>query len=456
MVRGLMIFKDKRCFFSLDNFELVIEEIDDRDKVTQEDYESLFKRRNDFPENLVGKDFDDHTVVFKVIHGSKVGKKTYSAKVQSYIIYKNDESLFDEIQFISEELNWFYDTRYAYELYEIPENGQTQIQTYEYTKTDRQFSFKFDDELINGRLNISRHWVNTTSPLKLFTELSLYFNQQPDYKKLLELTYGFINVLSFLCYRRNISMTKADLKKLDEKTGLYEKVGTLFVSRFSENVEKDYKSAKKRIIDISLIDESLGSLFEKIFNKQIYLRHIPESLRDQKITTLPRFIMAMAGFEWQYLLSNKDKVEDIEFKFKKQKKEILDFLNQKIEATTGKEKGYYKGIRKLVDKDKPLSDRIEVTLIKYNDILSNFIKQLYSHAGQDEKTPKLDEIARRVATYRNKVAHGDLEESDYEFLIFDLRVMEWLYYSMVLDEVGVSGENIKRALNKLFNLNYPI
>ncbi|MCY7879526.1 hypothetical protein MOB05_20825, partial [Bacillus spizizenii] len=67
MVRGLMIFKDKRCFFSLDNFELVIEEIDDRDKVTQEDYEFSFKRRNDFPENLVGKDFDDHTVVFKVI-----------------------------------------------------------------------------------------------------------------------------------------------------------------------------------------------------------------------------------------------------------------------------------------------------------------------------------------------------------------------------------------------------
>lgn len=454
MIRGLLNLKDKRCFFSLDDFELVLEEIDDRDIVTAADWDGInINGKNEFPELLKGKDFDDHTVVFKVSHVSKVGLKTYSAKVQSYIVYKKDECPFDAIQFISEELNWFYPTRNAYELEFIPENGQAQIQTYEYAKTDKQFSFKFNDELIKGKLNISRNWVNTTSPLKLFTELSLYFNQQPNYKRLLELTYGFINVLSFLCYRRNVSMAKADLKKLDEKTGFYKKVGTLYVSRFLGNVEKDHKNVKKRIIDISLIDESLGSLFEKILNKQIYLRHIPESLRDQKVTTLPRFVMAMAGFEWQYLLSNQDNKE---FKFKKQKEEILDFLSQKISATTGKEKGYYKGIKDLVNKDKPLSYRIEITLIKYNNILENFIKQLYSYAEQDEETPDLGKIAKRVSTYRNKVAHGDLKESDYKFLIFDLRVMEWLYYAMVLDEVGVSGENIKRALNKLFNLNYPI
>ncbi|WEZ04591.1 HEPN domain-containing protein [Bacillus subtilis] len=189
-------------------------------------------------------------------------------------------------------------------------------------------------------------------------------------------------------------------------------------------------------------------------NKQIYLRHIPESSRHQRITTPSRFIMATAGFEWQYDLYE-DKEIDEDHQYKEQKEEILKFLNQKIDSNTGKEKRYFKRIRGLVNRNNiTLSDEFEMSLNRYYDILSVFIKRLYSIKNETEID--LNEIAYRIATYRNEIAHGELQGRENDYLISDLKVVECLYYSMVLDEIGVSAENIKRALNKLFRFNFAL
>ncbi|MCY7808010.1 hypothetical protein MOB48_10530 [Bacillus spizizenii] len=456
MVKGLLDFRDKKCFFSLDNFDLILEEIDDRDKRTAEDLHELMSFGNtEFPEYLVGKDFDDHEILFKVMHGFKKSIKTYYVRVQSYIVFKENECSFDAVQFTSEELNWFYDIRHAIDFDSKPSTGEIELRTHKFSDLEKQFSFKFNDDLIRGKFNISRYFNhNVTNPLNLYTELSLYFDKSPSYVQLHELTYGFINVMSFLSYRKNVSMNKAHLKKLDQDSGEYIKVGTLYVSRISDDVEEDEKIVKERIIDISLIEKSLGKLFEVIMNKQIYLRHIPENSRDQRIITPSRFIMATAGFEWQYDLYE-DKEIDEDHQYKEQKEEILEFLNQKIDSNSGKEKRYFKRIRGLVNRNNiTLSDEFEMSLNRYNDILSVFIKRLYSIKNETEID--LNEIADRIATYRNEIAHGQLQGRENDYLIPDLKVVECLYYSMVLDEIGVSAENIKRALNKLFRFNFAL
>ncbi|WP_121641959.1 HEPN domain-containing protein [Bacillus vallismortis] len=456
MVKGLLNFRDKKCFFSLENFDLILEEIDDRDKRTSVDFHELMSYGNmEFPEYLVGKDFDDHEILFKVIHGYKKSIKTYYVRVQSYIIFKENECSFDAVQFISEELNWFYDIRHAIDFDTKPSTGEIKLRTHKFSDLEKQFSFKLNEDLIRGKFNISRSFNhNVTNPLSLYTELSLYFDKSLSYIQLHELTYGFINVMSFLSYRKNISMNKAHLKKIDQDSGEYKKVGTLYVSRLSDDVEEDEKIVKERIIDISLIEKSLGRLFEEIMNKQIYLRHIPESSRDQRITTPSRFIMATAGFEWQYDLYE-DKEIDEDHQYKEQKEEILKFLNQKIDSNTGKEKRYFKRIRGLVNRNNiTLSDEFEMSLNRYYDILSVFIKQLYNTKNETEID--LNEIAYRIATYRNEIAHGELQGRKKDYLISDLKVVECLYYSMVLDEIGVSAENIKRALNKLFRFNIAL
>ncbi|GIN69260.1 hypothetical protein J41TS2_46810 [Bacillus sonorensis] len=60
----------------------------------------------------------------------------------------------------------------------------------------------------------------------------------------------------------------------------------------------------------------------------------------------------------------------------------------------------------------------------------------------------LEGIFSRIARYRNKIAHGDISES-HKDIVFDLRVIELLYYVMVLDYIGVSKEKNLKALSSV-------
>ena len=164
----------------------------------------------------------------------------------------------------------------AYSITSKEQTGEIEFVARPFTELERNFTFNFKEELINGKLNISRNidW-NNKSPLSLHTELTLYFEKSSDdYNKLQELTYAFINALSFLTYRKNISINEVSLKKIDEKSGDYLKIGTLHVLREGiKHIEEDPRIIRENIVDISIIEDNLGVLFESMLHKKIYLRH---------------------------------------------------------------------------------------------------------------------------------------------------------------------------------------
>ena len=63
-------------------------------------------------------------------------------------------------------------------------------------------------------------------------------------------------------------------------------------------------------------------------------------------------------------------------------------------------------------------------------------------------------MGQRLASQRNHFAHGDLDKDFIGYSLLDLIYMQYIVYAMQLRYYGVSDQNIRRAINELFGLNY--
>lgn len=455
MITGLLKYEKKNCVFKLIDFTLEIEEIENRDNVYINDLDFLFNtddaKKNNVPNLLIGKDFDNAKVIhFNIANINQTGAKTHTASLHSYIIFENDVTTFDGIQINSEELNWFHNVKQSYSFIFSPETGESEVKIEPFKNTDKQFEFNVENHTIQGQLNISRNFSNvSTMPIKLQTELNLYFEPTDEFElieRLVDVTYSF---LKFITYRKNITFKHLILKKKNE-TGKYRKVGNLFIKEINSDRTEENKVIQEQLIDLPLLDGHLKNLFEKLAENKIYITHIPETSYERNRITPSRIIMATAGFEWQFRSTYKELSSESEVKYKDQKEEILVFLEEKIKQNTGKKKKYFKNYRSLLLRsDMTLADKINWALTEFNNELNLFITPLYNWNGVTEV--KYSDISERIQTQRNNIAHGNLDKEFNSYVVLDLLVLEWLYYAMVLSDIGVSREKIRIAINKLFN-----
>ncbi|MGF9772399.1 HEPN domain-containing protein [Priestia aryabhattai] len=463
MRTGLINFNENTCVFKLKGFELEIEEIENRDNIRIYDLKFMFdesSRNNETPDILKGRDFENSSkeIVFNIRNGGKTSPRTYTFTLNSYIIFEKDECSFDFLSISGDELNWFYNVKNAYNYTAALSTGQINFETVPFKGLEKCFEFDLDGESISGELNISRQVFNMSiSPIRLRTNLYLSFKGTKDYTKIHQLINVTANFLKFVNYRKNISINNISLGKKDENTNERNLVGHLYVNRETSNFVENEKILKERTIDLSLIEESLGFLFNKLQKNMIYLTHIPENSVDKHTITPSRFVLITAGFEWQFRISYKELSNQAEEEDKKSegKEELLEFLELKIQESSGKKKKYFKGLRKrIIDTDMSLSSKINWALEEFQDILAHFIKKVYK-MNQIEDVRYLD-IAERIQNQRNNYAHGNIDRELNPVVILDLIVLEWIYYSMVLSDIGVSRNNIKKAINKLFSRGYGL
>lgn len=457
MISGFMNHNNKKCLFKLKDFTLEIEEIENRDKVFEEDFKELFSinPKKDETNVLRGKDFNGKEIIFHVSNVRKRTLKSYGCKVFWYIIFNKDESPFDGLQINAEELNWFYNVGNAYDYNYNQKTGQTTVNIKPFESLEKKFSFTFNSTTVNGNLNITRNIKNMdTSPIHLFTSLDLEFEETDDYEKLYQLISILNDFLAFISYRRNISVDSIYLKKRADETGLYDKIGQVFINK-DGIFEESEKIIRNRIIQFPLIEENIGNLFNMLVQNKIYLTHIPENSIDRRRITASRFIMITAGFEWQFKLSFKDESKNSEDKYRVQKEELLTFLDEKIEINTGKKKKFFKSYKKFVlNSDMTLEEKINWAFNKFDNVLELFIKDLYSINNLEK--PTYGDMAERIAKQRNNYAHGNIDKELNSLVILDLLALEWLNYTMVLNDLGIPGDNIKHVINDLFNRNIAL
>ncbi|QDY45152.1 hypothetical protein FK545_05615 [Planococcus glaciei] len=89
-----------------------------------------------------------------------------------------------------------------------------------------------------------------------------------------------------------------------------------------------------------------------------------------------------------------------------------------------------------------------------DEVLKDFIESAYTMNGIESEDFKRNVIAERIQKDRNTFAHGNLSTEFNKLIDIDLSVLEWLYYAMVLDDIGVSKENARKCINDLFQRGY--
>lgn len=282
--------------------------------------------------------------------------------------------------------------------------------------------------------------------------MNLYVSNTVDFNKALELTYIFKDFMKFVTYRKSVEINMITLKRLDSKDNKYFNIGNMFIEDIKSEFQEEEKIVRERIIPLPLIEDGLNALFEKFANKEIYLKHIPESYKARSIITPSRFLMVTAGFEWQFRNIYSEENEGNNSKYVKEKEEILSFLEDKINTNTGKAKKYFKGIKSLVNRSNmTLADKICWSLKEFDNVLKIFVNQIYSLNQIEDFS--YEEISERIQYERNNFAHGNLDKEFNSLALIDFLVLEWLYFAMILKDIGISDINIQKAINDLFKRN---
>ncbi|VXB37728.1 hypothetical protein EXIGUO8H_100008 [Exiguobacterium sp. 8H] len=482
MISGQLMYEERHYSFELDEntFVLTLHPLDSEMGVFFNPLEFLLEGRTDnrkSPIWLIGEEYEtDRQLLFVVKHIQTKTRRDYRhsetkttliARVEIYIHFESREffSSPDEIKerldvnaisFEGPEVDGFFPV-VPYEISGMNKDGTIALNVRDYGNTSEKFSFQYrEDKTIETLLSILRKAkYGSRNPLQFSRRLTHSFESTSDLTFLENLILDTRKVFMFLTYRKNVHFESISLKR--GEMGELETVGQVFMRFYGgERVEESSK-IEKRIIDHTLIGQQMPKLFELISKDQIYMGHVPESLKESWYITNGRYVMAVAGFEAQYKKVKGDSSVQTEshIQREKAKEELILELEKKLEDIKGKKhqkksKKMYQGIITHLQSDKrSLEDKIEEAFSKNRPVMDYFLKHLYEDLnGVDVDSQSLGE---RIAKHRNKFAHGDLDFEAYELYILDFWSIKWLYYAMVLTELGMSEKSIYDSINKLFD-----
>lgn len=136
----------------------------------------------------------------------------------------------------------------------------------------------------------------------------------------------------------------------------------------------------------------------------------------------------------------------------KVEKEASEAIQKLIETSSGKLKKKYHFLKKLIKSDSLQNEIIKVGE-DFDGVIGNFGKHLYNLNGENLV---YSEMGQRLADQRNHFAHGDLDKEFIGLSLLDLIYMEYIIYAMQLRYYGISDENIRKAINELFHLNFVL
>jgi len=284
-------------------------------------------------------------------------------------------------------------------------------------------------------------------PIHLSSCIELSFALTSDYSLIISLCYYLRGLLSFLCYRRNISITSVAL--YSNESGKALQCGELVFN--SESTEPETQEViSQRFIPFDYLHPHITEILQDIIDGKLFTAHIPTTAAQGKEITNASFLMTTAAFEAEFSRLYPNGLPTSENRTKAQSTVEVTIQNL-IETTHGKEKDIYKFLKKMIRTD-ATKDKVALAARDYGDIADIFGKHLFAlnHVEFEYTT-----IGQRVFDQRNIFAHG--KRSDFISGAFlDVTYLEYLIYGMQLAKYGIEKLNIQRAINKLFGQNLAL
>lgn len=296
----------------------------------------------------------------------------------------------------------------------------------------------------------------SSEPLHSTSEIIISFSEAVSFDFVKEIYLGVYQVFRYVMRRNNIVFNSIEIFDINEKNvrNIFGKFYDLKIVHEKENNSK----IKRRVLSYDCIGEKFGELLKAFLEGIIYIDHLPDNIDKTNKFGPDRMIFDFVAFEREYANLYPEKEIRSE-KYLQAKKDALDMLDELINERSGKVKKYLTTFRKRIAADEnSLADRILIVIKDCLPIMEPFL--IYELGKEyntkvDEITP-LENIASKMNTLRNDMAHGNLDiQLDKEHM-FGFEIIETLLYAMRLKAIGIEDRKIKEGIIKIMGYNFSL
>lgn len=415
MVFGELTLNNDTYHFLFDNYELRIHKFE----TSQSNYsdnisELLFGKPLELPEALKGICYpDSHIIYFMHINLTSTSNNVRILSVRSFFEIKNHYSFplpISQISLCADELNFIYPPSL---MYSQTINKERNITAINLTSPRQSYSWQFvlDDQKIIASSGFLHTYTWETTPVQIQSALYFSFSPTNNMEFIVRLFDMAYRLLQFLCYRQNIHCTKADMYISNEHEK-HTPIGTFSAKWINELQPESTKRNLQKVIPFEFSDNALENILQRLADNTLYYHHLPYNNTDGHHITPARSIMLMAAFEWEFKHVYFDKKNNGSFKM-----------------------------------------RLIKALTDFSDCIEIFIKHRYS---LNDKEYSIESTAIKIKEARNSFAHGDITINYDLDTLLGLSIMPYLIYAMQLRAAGLDTDNIRKAINQLFDQNLSV
>jgi hypothetical protein len=290
--------------------------------------------------------------------------------------------------------------------------------------------------------------LSSEMPMKARSELIIDFSQPVSWKfanEAIELAKSF---LVYIVSRTNVYFS--DIAICHWEDGKRRSFGNITIAG-----HPDPENSPKRmdaVIKQDVIDVDISPLFQAIERDEISFDHLCGSIDERKLYGINRVILLFAAFEREYRNLFGDELTRSE-KYYEIKAEVLAYLQDRQNQTSGKQKSYFQAFRKIIDNsDNSFAERFKIAIYRISKCIEPFWVREYNRIDDEQ----IEETAVRLNTVRNDLAHGNLSEEYEPIHLSDWRIIEITLYMVRLLSIGLPEDNVMEAINDLFNYNFAL
>lgn len=292
--------------------------------------------------------------------------------------------------------------------------------------------------------------TKSEKPLLAESQICLEFNKSVDLDKALEVIGHQQSFLKYISYRKNINLKSIDVIRRNENN-LRRKEG--IISIIQPCTYETNKKKSKQILSFELLEGNIAPIFQSISNGEIYLDHLCDSIDSKNKYDIARIIILFTAFESEYerffelIPVRSEQYFEI-------KEGAIKLLNEYKESCPNRRtRDYVESFKNAINyNDKTLGSCIKKAISENLEIIKVFLDREYKI--HDKGT--INNIAQRLSSMRNHIAHGNLNLNIEPINISDLKILESLIYIMRLNSLEISNESIQKGICNLIGYNIYI
>lgn len=355
----------------------------------------------------------------------------YDAPIDFYIENFTTKSKYSFLEFEFPELDYFIPSNISIEdLHDFTYKGK------KYCYFNEEFNYKNSIIRLTLCTNAFAHISTKTSfNMQTKSSLKISFDETMDLLFVVDLYKKVVDLFSFICNRRNISI---------ESATLYNNGVLRCFDNFGEPFE-DNKTIEKTLPFNYLGCEGLKNLFNLILNNEISINNIHPSEKRKHLIDLEYSLSVTSSFEnytrkWLPKISSDVTIECYEEAYKLIENYSKDFKGKR-------KKKFNKILKHLKDPEISLSDVIKKTYKGYKGWIGckSFLSDYY------EKN--INELADNVGLWRNELAHNKNEYSPIKETIDGILLLDVMNYCLVLYKCELAEERIQSIIKYVYKIN---